>query len=347
MAGRWRMAIGADHLRRDAGADLPVRRLAHRGGSPAITIGTLVAFTTLQTRLFFPIRSLLSVQASTCRARWRCSSACSSTSTCRSRSTERDGAVALDPRACAARSRSTTSAFRYEPDGGRTLRDVDLVVRAGHDAGAWSARPARGKTTLAYLLARLYDVDRGRGDDRRHRRARPAVRLAAPRPSASCPRRPTSSTPSIAREPALRPARRDRRRARAGGARGADPRPDRVAARGLRHGRRRARLPLLGRREAAHRDRPRDPARPAGAGARRGDERARHRDRAGGAGGARRASPRGARRSPSPTACRPSATPTRSWCSTTAWSWSAAPTTSWSSTRGRYAQLVERDALVV
>ena len=31
------------------------------GGGGAITIGTLVAFTTLQTRLFFPVQSLLSV----------------------------------------------------------------------------------------------------------------------------------------------------------------------------------------------------------------------------------------------------------------------------------------------
>ena len=51
-------------------------------------------------------------------------------------------------------------------------------------------------------------------------------------------------------------ARGDRRRARGGGAGREHPRPDRLAPRRLRHGGRRARLPLLGRREAAHRDRP-------------------------------------------------------------------------------------------
>ncbi len=59
------------------------------------------------------------------------------------------------------------------------------------------------------------------------------------------------------------------------------------AARGLRHGRRRARLPLLRRREAADRDRAHDPAQPADPRPRRGDELARHRDRAARPGGAR------------------------------------------------------------
>ena len=65
------------------------------------------------------------------------------------------------------------------------------------------------------------------------------------------------------------------------------------AARGLRHRRRRARLPLLRRREAADRDRPHDPAQPAGAGARRGHERAGRADRA-----RRRRGARAARRGP-------------------------------------------------
>ena len=92
-----------------------------------------------------------------------------------------------------------------------------------------------------------------------------------------------------AREPALRAAGRDRRGDRGGGARRPDPRHDRGAARGLRHRRRRARLPLLRRREAADRDRPHDPAQPAGARARRGDQRARRADRARGRRGARAA----------------------------------------------------------
>ncbi len=62
MAGRWAMAsIQATF------AVMPALVYGIAGhllasGSNAISIGTLVAFTTLQTRLFFPVSSLLSVQ---------------------------------------------------------------------------------------------------------------------------------------------------------------------------------------------------------------------------------------------------------------------------------------------
>ena len=56
-----------------------------------------------------------------------------------------------------------------------------------------------------------------------------------------------------------------------------DPRPDHGAARGLRHDRRRARLQAVGRREAAHRDRPGPAQGPAHPHPRRGDLGARHR----------------------------------------------------------------------
>ena len=51
--------------------------------------------------------------------------------------------------------------------------------------------------------------------------------------------------------------------------------------------------------------------------------------------------------SPSPTACPPSATPTRSSSSTPAGSPNAAPTTNCSPLDGRYAALVRRDARLV
>ena len=122
--------------------------------------------------------------------------------------------------------------------------------------------------------------------DRRRRPARPHVRVTR----IARRRRLSGDVPLSrlgTRQPALREARRDGRGARRRGRRGADPRADRVAAGRLRHRRRRARLPLLRRREAAHRDRPDDPPQPADPRPRRGDERARHGDRAPGAGGAR------------------------------------------------------------
>ena len=50
-----------DHVRRHARRGLLVRRVRARDGSHAISVPTLVAFTTLQTRLFFPVGSLLGV----------------------------------------------------------------------------------------------------------------------------------------------------------------------------------------------------------------------------------------------------------------------------------------------
>ena len=85
----------------------------------------------------------------------------------------------------------------------------------------------------------------------------------------------------------LRQARRDRGGARGGVPRGEHPPHHRRVRGRLRHDRRRARLPALGRREAAHRDRARAAEGPAGAAAGRGDLGSRHRlgaRRAGGAG---------------------------------------------------------------
>jgi ATP-binding cassette subfamily B protein len=51
--------------------------------------------------------------------------------------------------------------FRYSPDGPWTLRDVSIEVPAGTRT-AIVGETGSGKTTLGYLVARLYDVDRGR-----------------------------------------------------------------------------------------------------------------------------------------------------------------------------------------
>src|SRR5213079_2535765 len=56
MAGRWRMASVQMSF-----AVMPALVYWFAGQTSAISIGTVVAFTTLQTRLLFPIQSLLSV----------------------------------------------------------------------------------------------------------------------------------------------------------------------------------------------------------------------------------------------------------------------------------------------
>src|SRR3712207_2422235 len=61
MAGRWRMASVQMSFAIMPALVYLFAGMSIAGGGDTITIGTLVAFTTLQTRLFFPIQSLLNV----------------------------------------------------------------------------------------------------------------------------------------------------------------------------------------------------------------------------------------------------------------------------------------------
>jgi ATP-binding cassette subfamily B protein len=71
------------------------------------------------------------------------------------------GAIALEPAAVRGEVRFEDVSFRYEDDGPRTLSGVDLVVAPGTKT-AIVGETGSGKTTLGYLVARLYDVTAGR-----------------------------------------------------------------------------------------------------------------------------------------------------------------------------------------
>jgi ATP-binding cassette subfamily B protein len=154
MAGRWVMATIQTSF-----AVMPALVYLFAGLAPgSVTIGTVVAFTTLQTRLFWPIQSLLSVgvDIQTSMALF-----------------ERvyeylDLPVDIEPgrRELPVRAgevRFEDVAFRYGDDEeeGWTLEDIDLVVPAGTRTALVGATGS-GKTTLGYLAARLYDPARGR-----------------------------------------------------------------------------------------------------------------------------------------------------------------------------------------
>ena len=110
MAGRWRQSTIQIVMSAMPAVIYWVTGLTGRGDHMAISIGTLVAFTTLQQALFRPPCQLLS-PAWTSRARSSCSAGSSSTSTCRSTS---PSPRTRSPRAAsAARSGSTTSSFSY------------------------------------------------------------------------------------------------------------------------------------------------------------------------------------------------------------------------------------------
>jgi ATP-binding cassette subfamily B protein len=124
------------------------------GGSSALSVATLVAFTTLQTRLFFPVGSLLGVglDVQTSLALF-------------DRIFEYlDEPIDIEEKADALDVSRPGDVvfenvwFRYGDEW--TLRDISFTVPAGSKT-ALVGETGSGKTTLAYLTARLYDVDRG------------------------------------------------------------------------------------------------------------------------------------------------------------------------------------------
>jgi len=149
MAGRWVMASIQTSF-----AVMPALVYLFAGLSPnAVTIGTLVAFTTLQTRLFWPIQSLLGVgvDIQTSMALFE-------------RVFEyldlevdlREGEHDLP--AVTGEVQFEDVWFRYGDDW--TLRGVDLDIPAGTKL-ALVGETGSGKTTVGYLAARLYDPERG------------------------------------------------------------------------------------------------------------------------------------------------------------------------------------------
>ena len=151
MTGRWMMASIQTTF-----AIMPALVYLFAGhAAGAIELGTVIAFTTLQTRLFFPVGSLLGV------------------------SLEVQTSLALFDRVFEyldlevdieegqrelARPQGGVSfenvCFRYEQSAW-TLEDVSFEVAPGTTT-ALVGETGSGKTTAGYLVARLYDATRGR-----------------------------------------------------------------------------------------------------------------------------------------------------------------------------------------
>jgi ATP-binding cassette, subfamily B, bacterial len=154
MAGRWVMASIQTSFAIMPAAVYWFGGLALANGSQALSIATLVSFTTLQTRLFFPVGSLLgvSLDVQTSLALF-------------DRIFEYlDQRIDIDERPEALAEAEAGDVvfdhvwFRYEEDW--TLQDVSFVVPAGTTT-ALVGETGSGKTTLGYLAARLYDASRG------------------------------------------------------------------------------------------------------------------------------------------------------------------------------------------
>jgi len=128
----------------------------------SISIGTVVAFTTLQTRLLFPIQSLLGVGADV-EASMALFDRIFEYLDVPVDIVEKHDPVVLRPEEVLGEVRFERVSFRYAANGADawTLRDIDLVVPAGTRT-AIVGETGAGKTTLGYLVARLYEPQEGR-----------------------------------------------------------------------------------------------------------------------------------------------------------------------------------------
>ncbi|MFD3476355.1 ABC transporter ATP-binding protein [Streptomyces sp. NPDC058695] len=161
MAGRWRMAVITVVMAAMPAVIYWVAGVALQLGGPSVSIGTLVAFVSLQQGLFRPTVSLLAtgVQIQTSLALFQ-------------RIfeyldlpidiTEPEQPVRLDT--IKGEVRFEDVEFRYDAADGKSaaiLDGVDVTVPAGGSL-AVVGPTGSGKSTLSYLVPRLYDVTGGR-----------------------------------------------------------------------------------------------------------------------------------------------------------------------------------------
>ncbi|KUM69893.1 ABC transporter ATP-binding protein [Streptomyces curacoi] len=158
MAGRWRMAVITIVMAAMPAFIYWTAGMALQLGGPQVSIGTIVAFVSLQQGLFRPAVSLLStgVQIQTSLALFQ-------------RIfeyldlpidiTERENPVRLET--IQGEVRFENVEFRYDGKSGAILDGIDLTVPAGGSLAVVGPTGA-GKSTLGHLVPRLYDVTGGR-----------------------------------------------------------------------------------------------------------------------------------------------------------------------------------------
>ncbi|MFE2277652.1 ABC transporter ATP-binding protein [Streptomyces sp. NPDC059454] len=158
MAGRWRMAVITIVMAAMPAIIYWTAGIALQTGGPEVSIGTIVAFVSLQQGLFRPAVSLLStgVQIQTSLALFQ-------------RIfeyldlpvdiTERADPVHLDRIKGELRFEDVT--FGYDDKSGPVLDGIDITVPQGGSLAVVGPTGA-GKSTLGHLVPRLYDVTGGR-----------------------------------------------------------------------------------------------------------------------------------------------------------------------------------------
>ena len=130
-----------------------------RQGDASITIGMLVAFTGLQTRMFFPLTGVMGAQVEIMRS-FALFQRIFDYLDMPIDIDEKPDAVALSPKTTAGRVEFRDVSFSYEAESGTTLEGMSFVAEPGQLVALVGPSGA-GKTTLTYLIPRLYDPDAG------------------------------------------------------------------------------------------------------------------------------------------------------------------------------------------
>lgn len=126
----------------------------------AISIGTIVAFSTLQARLFFPLTSLLNMQVEVNSA-LALFDRIFEYLDLKQEITDAPDAISLSHAEVRGEVRFENVGFSYDSDqASPTLSGISLQARPGEHIALVGPSGA-GKTTLTYLLSRLYDVTAG------------------------------------------------------------------------------------------------------------------------------------------------------------------------------------------
>ena len=136
-------------------------------GDQHLTIGTIVAFTMLQTRLLFPLTGLMNVQVEVTSA-LALFDRIFEYLDLEQEITDAPDAVALSPDEVRGEIAFEEVSFRYEETQEQpTLSGISFRAEPGQLV-ALVGHSGAGKTTLAYLIPRLYDTESGRITIDRH-----------------------------------------------------------------------------------------------------------------------------------------------------------------------------------
>lgn len=125
-----------------------------------ITIGTLVAFTGLQGRMFFPLTGILSTQIEV-KSSMGLFDRIFEYLDKPQEITDSATSVAVDPQKVEGRVEFDQVGFSYDPESVEpTIKSISFHAEPGQLVALVGPSGA-GKTTMAYLIARLYDADSG------------------------------------------------------------------------------------------------------------------------------------------------------------------------------------------